>query len=70
MKSLLYEMLKGLKKKMKTIINKMAKNTNLSTIESKKQTKLMKNEDSIMDRVLMVARWKGVVGECVKRRGD
>ena len=40
-KLLLYEMLKGLfkKKKIKTINNKMAINTYLSTIESKKQTK-------------------------------
>ena len=37
-KPLLYEMLKGFKKKMiKTMNNKMAINTNLSTIESKKQ---------------------------------
>ena len=36
-KTLLYEMLKGLKKKkIKTINNKMAINTYLSTIESKK----------------------------------
>ena len=32
-------MLKGLKKKIKTMNNKMAKNTNLSTVESKKQIK-------------------------------
>ena len=40
-KTLLYEMLKGLikKKKIKTMNNKMAINTYLSTIESKKQTK-------------------------------
>ena len=40
-KPLLHEMLKGLfkKKKIKTINNKMAINTYLSTIESKKQTK-------------------------------
>ena len=40
-KTLLYEMLKGLikKKKIKTMNNKMATNTYLSTIESKKQTK-------------------------------
>ena len=41
-KPLLYEMLKGLiseKKKTKTVSNKMAINTYLSTIESKKQTK-------------------------------
>ena len=40
-KQLLYEMLKGFKKKkkIKTMNNKMAKNTNLSTMESKTQTK-------------------------------
>ena len=32
-------MLKGLKKKIKTMNNKIAKSTYLSTIESKKQTK-------------------------------
>ena len=32
-------MLKGLVRKIKTMKNKMEKNTNLSTIESKKQTK-------------------------------
>ena len=37
-KPLLYEMLKGLKKKTKTMNNKIAKNINLSTTESKKQT--------------------------------
>ena len=36
-KPLLYEIFK--KKKIKTVNNKMAKNTNLSIIESKKQTK-------------------------------
>ena len=46
--------------------NKMAKYTNLSTIESKKQTK---NRDRIMDteRVLMVARWDGDEEEWMKR---
>ena len=41
-KLLLYEMLKDLlkkKKKIKTMNSNMAKNTNLSTIESEKQTK-------------------------------
>ena len=39
-KPLLYEMLRDLfKKKIKTMNNKMAKNTYLSTTESKKQTK-------------------------------
>ena len=39
-KSLFYEMLKGLKKKkIKTLNSKMAINSQLSTIESKKQTK-------------------------------
>ena len=48
--------------------NKMAKNTNLSTFESKKQTN-KKNRDRIMDmeRVLMVARWEGYMGGWVKR---
>ena len=32
------------KKKIKTMNNKMAKNTNLSTIESKKQTKQIRTE--------------------------
>ena len=42
--------------------NKMAKNTNLSTIESKKQTN--QTRDRIMDteNVLMIARWEGVWG--------
>ena len=45
-KPLLYEMLKGLilKKKIKTVNNKMAININLSTIESKKQTKQTRTE--------------------------
>ena len=48
--------------------DKMAKNTHLLTIESKKQTKQTRT-DRIMDteRVLMVARWEGHVGEWVKR---
>ena len=39
-------MLKGFKKKkkIKTMNNKIAKNTNLSTIESKKQTKQTRTE--------------------------
>ena len=50
--------------------NKMAINTYLSTIESKKQTKANKeNRERIMDSesILMVARWEGSVGEWVKR---
>ena len=49
--------------------NKMAKNTNQSTIESKKQTKQTNNRDRILDmeRVLMVARWQGDVGEWMTR---
>ena len=45
-KPLLYEMLKNLfkKKKVKTINNKMAINTNLSTSQSKKQTKQIRTE--------------------------
>ena len=44
--------------------DKMAKNTNLSTIESKKQTSQTKNRDRIMDTesILMVARWEVCVG--------
>ena len=47
----------------KTMNNKMAKNTNLSTIESKKQTN--QTRDRIMDteNVLMIARWEGVWGK-------
>ena len=42
----------------------MAKNTYLSTIESKKQTKQIRRTNSIMDTesVLMVARWEVGVG--------
>ena len=48
--------------------NKMAKNTNLSTIESKKQTKQRRTAtESWMERVLIVARWEGDVGEWVKK---
>ena len=44
-KPLLYEMLKGLKKKqIKTMNNKMAINTYLSTTESKNQTKETRTE--------------------------
>ena len=46
-KPLLYEMLRELfkkKKKIKTMNNKMAKNTDLSTTESKKQTKQTRPE--------------------------
>ena len=48
--------------------NKMAINTYLSTIESKKQTKQTRTE-RIMDveNVLTVARWKDSVGKCMKR---
>ena len=68
-KLLLYEMLKGLiqqKRKIKPMNNKMVINTNLSTIESKKQTK---NRDRIMDTesISMVVRWEGCVGQWVKR---
>ena len=53
------------KKKIQTMNNKMAKNTNLSTIESKKQTSQTKNRDRIMDTdsILMVAKWEGGTGE-------
>ena len=48
--------------------DKMAKNTHLLKIESKKQTKQTRT-DRIMDteRVLMVARRERSVGEWVKR---
>ena len=47
--------------------NKMAKDTNLSTFESKKQTN--KNKDRIMgtESILMVSRWEGDMVEWVKR---
>ena len=47
--------------------NKMAKDTNLSTFESKKQTN--KNKDRIMgtESILMVVRWAGGTREWVKR---
>ena len=44
--------------------NKMAINTYLSTTESKRQTKQRRIEtESWIQRVLMVARWEGCVGE-------
>ena len=52
------------KKKIKTRNNEMAKNTNLSTVESKKANE---NRITYMESVLMVARWEGCVGEWVKR---
>ena len=48
----------------------MVKNTNLSTIESKKkQTKKTRRTDRIMDTesVLLLARWEGGVGERMGR---
>ena len=47
-KPLLYEILKGLvkKKKIKTMNNKMAQNTYLSKIESKKQTKQIRRTET------------------------
>ena len=53
------------KKKIKTMNNKMAVSTYLSTIESKKkQTKQTRKTDRIMgtESVVMVARCKGVQG--------
>ena len=52
----------------KTMSNKMAINTYLSTTESKK---LSKQEQRIMDteNVLMVARWEVGVREWVKSEG-
>ena len=48
--------------------NKMAINTELSTILSKKQTKQRRNRNRIMDMesILMVARWEGCVGAWIK----
>ena len=62
-------MLKGLKtKKSKTMNNKMTINTYLSTIDSKNQSKQTRTEtESWTRKVLMVARWKGSVGERAKR---
>ena len=64
-------MFKGiyLKKKIKTMNNKMATNTYLTTIGSKKTHYANKNRDRIMDMesVLMVARWEGRGGKWVKR---
>ena len=58
-----------MKKKIKTMNNKMAKNTYLSRIESKKHYANKKNRDRIMDmeRILMAVRWERGVGEWVKR---
>ena len=52
------------KKNIKTMNNKMAINTYLSTIESKKQTKQTRRTERIMDveTLLVVARWEGVWG--------
>ena len=50
-KPLLYEMLKGFKKKIKTMKKQKAKNTYLSTIESKKQSKQTRTEiESLLQR--------------------
>ena len=61
-------MLKGLKKKIKTMNNKMSLNMYLSTIEFKNKLR-RKNRDQIMnmESILMVARWEGGVGEWMKR---
>ena len=57
------------KKKIKTMNNKMAINTCLSTIESKQTNSANKNRDRIMvtESVFMVARWERYMGERVKR---
>ena len=49
--------------------NKIAKNTYLSTLESKKQTKQTRRTEteSWVENILMVARWKCGGGEWVKR---
>ena len=50
------------KKKIKTINNKMIRNTYLSTSESKKQTENKKNRDRIMDMENILRVAKGDVG--------
>ena len=67
-KPLLYEMLRDLfkKRKIKIMNNKMAINTYLSIMESKKQSKQNRNRITQTENVLMVARWEGGVGELVK----
>ena len=51
--------------------NKMAKNTNLSTIKSKNQTNQTRRTETESwvqyESVLMVSRWEGAMGEWVKR---
>ena len=58
------------KKKIKTMNNKMAKNTNTSTTESNKQTKQRRRTEteSWIESVLMVADGRGVwgMGEVVR----
>ena len=58
-----------LKKKIKTVNNKMAIITNLLTIESKETHEAKKNRDRITDTetVLMVAMWERDVEEWVRR---
>ena len=72
-KPLLYEMLKGLKKKknIKTMNNRMTINTGLSTIKSKKQSKQTRRTgtESQMESVLMVTRWEVVWGMGEEGRG-
>ena len=57
------------KKKIKTMNNKMAKITNLSTIESKKQTKQTRRTETEpwIRSALMAARWEGGMEERVKK---
>ena len=57
------------KNKIKIMNNKIAINTYLSTIKSKKQTKQTERIDRTMDTesILMVARSEGGMGEWVKR---
>ena len=56
------------KKKIKTMNNKMAINTNPSMTESKKETKQTRTQ-RIMDteNILIVARWEQVGAELVKK---
>ena len=73
--SFLYEILKELKKKkrIKTMNIKMAINSQLSTIESKKQTKQTSRtgtESQILEIIWRVISWEGKRRECRKRCRD
>ena len=70
-KPLLYEMIGDLfkRKKIKTMNNKMAKNTYLSIMNLKNKLSNKKNRDRIMDKenILVVAIWEGDMAECMKK---